>query len=541
MKFTYLDKAEAPFKIIYPADFEQWVYDTIPTNLMYNRFKRVAQCIRCGNTWVMDIDEKYHAGELSLCPYCMKEEVARPHTSEWGNWGSYFWMWNADGGINFAAAEAWWRYNKQPIGEIDTEVIVQTEYCGRVAPGECFDAELYSRYGGNEWWKKLSMFLPSEFYKSRFESHASTQAVVNESFLKHCMIDTKCTSALIKEMAFFAKHPAAEYIRKAGLDELVHNTVWGIPSHIRPNWNAKSIPGILRLSHQEVDKLKAWNMFKIDDIAIYLMIRKYKRKPTKEDIELIRKSEFDIYKLRPFMKHGVAPLKFIKYIHKQYEVEKQRREEEEKKKPEKPMCHAGYYYKPPSVEYTVNREYEDYLDLIDKLEYPHDDYYLYPKDLKGAHDAAAAVHAAKLKQEAAEKNKKWNREFKKTVLKELENYTYEDDEYIIRPLRSKEEFTDEGIKNHNCVASYAERAKAGKTKIFVLRQKERPDTSYVTIELSPDNKEIRQCYETGNRIPPAEVDKWVKTWLTEIVQTRQKKISKVTANEGRNQILCPAM
>ena len=541
MRFKYLDAEDPPIKIIYPADFEQWIYDTIPTNLMYDRFKKKAQCVRCGNKWDMDIDEKYYANKLTICPYCQKEEIAKPHTSKWGNWAAYFWTWNDNGGINFAVAEAWWNYNKEPIGEYITDVFVQTDYCGRISPYDCFASILCHRYGGYEWLKTGSMYVPNEFFKSKFLMHSSTQAVINESFLKHCMIKAKAASGLIKEMEFFTKHPAAEYIRKAGLDQLINDTIWKCPTYIRPNWKAKSVPGILRLSHQEVDKLKAWNMFKVDDIAIYLMIRKYKRKPTKEDIELIRKQGFDIYKLRPFMKHGVAPLKFIKYIHKQYEVEKQRREEEEKKKPEKPMCHAGYYYKPPSVEYTVNREYEDYLNLIGKLEYPHDDYYLYPKDLKGAHDAAAAAHAAELKKEAAEKNKKWNLEFKKTVLKELENYTYEDDEYIIRPLRSKEEFADEGIKNHNCVASYADRAKEGKTKIFVLRRADKPNTSYVTIELSPDNKKIKQCYETGNRIPPAEVRAWAEEWLTKIVQTSQKKISKATATEGRNQILCPAM
>lgn len=546
MRFKYLDAEDPPIKIIYPADFEQWIYDTIPTNLMYDRFKKKAQCVRCGNKWDMDIDEKYYANELTICPYCQKEEIARPHTSKWSNWASYFWMWNDNGGINFAVAEAWWRYEKEPIGEYITEVSVSVSYLGRVSPEECFDAVLYNRYCGYRWMKQNTMGIPGVFFQSRFCEHSSTRSVIEESYLKHCMIKANAGSGLIKEMEFFTKHPAAEYIRKAGLDQLINDTIWKCPTYIRPNWKAKSVPGILRLSHQDVDKLKAWDMFKVDDIAAYHMIRKFKRKPTKEDLQLIRQSEFYLRDLNAYAKRGIPPHKFIKYIHKQFDAERNRREQEKRSRPESPMCHAGYYYQPPGVEYSVKREYEDYLDLIEKLGYPRDSYYLFPKDLKSAHDAAAAEHAAQMAKEAAEKNKKWNEEFERTVLKELENYAYEDGKYIIRPLRSKEEFINEGINNHNCVASYAERAKAGKTKIFVLRRTETPNLSYVTIELAPDYESVKQCYETGNRIPPVEIDRWVKKWLRNVVQKSQKKAvekaaPKAAANEGRNQILCPAM
>ena len=125
--------------------------------------------------------------------------------------------------------------------------------------------------------------------------------------------------------------------------------------------------------------------------------------------------------------------------------------------------------------------------------------------------------------ESALKNKKWNREFKSKILPELEQFAYEDEKYIVRPIRTKEEFVAEGKNNRNCVARYASDAFLGRTKIFVLRDAKTPNISYVTIELSRDNKKILQCLETGNRIPPDEVREWVDNWLKKIVQDKKRR------------------
>lgn len=533
MKFNYIDSDRPPLDIVFPVDFEQWVYDTIATHIIYDRFKREAHCIHCGRKWEYDIDEKIYSHTIEQCPYCQKEQLTIPHTSESRDYGVYFWMWNNGKEVDFAFVSAFWNYRKEPVKEIEETVInVYKECCGKISTDEC---ATYLHWGKNHWSQNGSMYVDRSLQQNLHEHHA-VQGVIDESFLKHCGISAHFNSSnsLIKEMAFFAKRPAAEYIRKAGLDELINNCIFGVPSYIRPNWKAKSIPGILRLSHQDVDKLKAWDMLNVDDIAIYHLIKKYKRKPAKDDLIAVRKSCFDMRDFKELMYPGTSPMKLIKYLQKQYDIEEQRRKAE--KRTAKAMCHAGYYMQPPGVEYTVKREYGDYINLLAKLDYPIDDYYLYPKDLKAAHDAAAAEHNARMLEEQAKKNKKWNKEFASKILPELERFTYEDDKYIVRPIRTKEEFMLEGKQNHNCVASYAEEALAGKTKIFVLRKSETPNLSYVTIEISTDNKRLLQCYETGNRWPPDDVRKWAETWLNTTVKDRLAPSKRKASQKGGLQI-----
>ena len=85
-----------------------------------------------------------------------------------------------------------------------------------------------------------------------------------------------------------------------------------------------------------------------------------------------------------------------------------------------------------------------------------------------------------------------------------------------------EEFTAEGKINRNCVASYFGRASEGKANIFVIRKKTEPDAPYVTVELSTNFDNIRQCYAKGNTIPPESVIEFSEKWLKEVVMKRKK-------------------
>ena len=86
---------------------------------------------------------------------------------------------------------------------------------------------------------------------------------------------------------------------------------------------------MLRLSPQDVDKLKAWGMFRVDDIAVYHLIKKYKKNPTKEDVELISNCDFEIKDLNELMVPGTSPMKFVKYIYKQTKLWEKRHKVEE--------------------------------------------------------------------------------------------------------------------------------------------------------------------------------------------------------------------
>ena len=114
----------------------------------------------------------------------------------------------------------------------------------------------------------------------------------------------------------------------------------------------------------------------------------------------------------------------------------------------------------------------------------------------------------------------------KAILPKLQRYNMQDDKYLRRALESVEEFKSEGVNNHNCVGTYADRAMKGKAKIFVLRKIDAPEISFVTIELALDEKSIRQCYGRGNSLPDEEVKTWVDHWLKTVVNGKKKRKEK---------------
>ncbi|WP_373116417.1 PcfJ domain-containing protein [Holdemania massiliensis] len=153
--------------------------------------------------------------------------------------------------------------------------------------------------------------------------------------------------------------------------------------------------------------------------------------------------------------------------------------------------------------------YADYLRWCKKLGYPMDDYrVLCPKNLKVAHDKMQKEYQ-KLESDIKQK------EFDK-VVKNLEKYNYEGDEYIIRPARSQLELIQESEKLHHCVRTYADRMAMGDTAIFFLRDKKNPETPLYTIEFK--GKCVTQFRGDHNCSPDDTAKEFVKLWVKKVVK-----------------------
>ena len=72
--------------------------------------------------------------------------------------------------------------------------------------------------------------------------------------------------------------------------------------------------------------------------------------------------------------------------------------------------------------------------------------------------------------------------------------SYTEGVYFVRGIRSHDDLLDEANQQHNCVAAYGSRIANGSSYIYVLREVAKPDKSLITIELSPDGRNIRQKY-----------------------------------------------
>ena len=501
MEFIYRTE-DALFPIRFPKGFEGYVKSLVCDLVIYNRFKKRAFCSNCES--VFSYDAKIKSGTFEECPKCGKRKRWVPHTADNLSRSEVLFMWNEDDCINFTIITAYWTSEKkEDIEKFNLSIQIYPEEMGQISRKKQYAA---LHWGRSHWVTCMPIYVHKDLdYANWFPD---TKAVLQRSFLKHSVdgvYNTASTNDFIKKLSLYAKYPQAEYIYKQGFGDLINKKIWNIPTYIRPNWKAKNLAGFFRLSHQDLDKLKQWGMYNIEDIALYLMLKKHYKKITKGSIHALKKGVLaisDFY--RDFAEFD--PIKITKYLTKVH-------------KENEPGCiHGRMYY---SV-YTTKRTYLDYVEQLKKMDYPLNDYYLYPKDFRTAHDQVSAEYNEMLQKEQAKKNREANKQFKKR-LEILETMCYEAADYIIRPLRSKEEFVDEGKNNRNCVARYFERALRGSTNIFVIRKAESPKISYVTVELNKAMNKILQCYSAGNSIPPQDVREFADYWLENIVKAQVKK------------------
>lgn len=162
----------------------------------------------------------------------------------------------------------------------------------------------------------------------------------------------------------------------------------------------------------------------------------------------------------------------------------------------------GYMLLRKFLRYTEGKEkydfrnyYFDYLRMGERLGYDFgNDFVLFPKDIKEAHDEAVNILAEKKREKelaaAAEKDEG----IRKMEKKIRQKFTYEDNEYIIRPAKTNQEIVKEGQVQHICVGNgeYREKMEEGKSYILFLRHRDSPDTPFYTVEITPDHEIIQR-------------------------------------------------
>ena len=161
------------------------------------------------------------------------------------------------------------------------------------------------------------------------------------------------------------------------------------------------------------------------------------------------------------------------------------------------------YFDNNNIKYNLLYKYFDYLEYASKLGYNlQDKKILYPVDLKKEYDKL-------VKQLEVINNKKNNKKIKllSTIL-EINNY--EDDKYIIYPAHSVEELIEESKMQNNCVKEYIEQYGNNKTQIYLMRKKEDPTKSFVTIEVFKGK--IEQAKLKNNKDITQDIDLILKKW-----------------------------
>lgn len=146
-------------------------------------------------------------------------------------------------------------------------------------------------------------------------------------------------------------------------------------------------------------------------------------------------------------------------------------------------------------------DYADYLRMARAIGSDMtDEFVLYPRDVKTAHDAVMNVinerERKRKRKEAREKDASIQKVYKKIKKK----FSYENDDFVLRPAKTNSELVKEGQTQHICVGSagYAGKMIRGESYILFLRKKDHPEKPFYTVEITPQY-EILQRHGKYNK------------------------------------------
>ena len=153
--------------------------------------------------------------------------------------------------------------------------------------------------------------------------------------------------------------------------------------------------------------------------------------------------------------------------------------------------------------------YTDYLDICNKLKLDlADKDIIYPKDLNESYKKVVNEYINS-------KNKDNNIKFI-AISDILQINNYEDDTYIIRPVKTIDELIEESYQQHNCVRQYYEKIIYNNAQIYFLRKKDELNKSFITIEVN--NNKIVQALGKYNKPINEEMTHLLNVWENSLIE-----------------------
>ena len=139
-----------------------------------------------------------------------------------------------------------------------------------------------------------------------------------------------------------------------------------------------------------------------------------------------------------------------------------------------------------------------------------------PHDFKRWHDIRIDAYTTAKQKADEEERKAFNLKFLNIANKYLSLQHNLKDVYISIIPTSPDDLVYEGKKLHHCVGSmnYDQKFVREESLIFFIRNKNKPNKPFVTLEYSLKNHKILQCYADHNSKPDSKVMNFInKVWL----------------------------
>ena len=333
----------------------------------------------------------------------------------------------------------------------------------------------------NDWgWAEDKMFDPYAI-------------VVNKEYIidkfpeyRYSAVDKYPYDDVIKYLRYYEQYPQVEYLTKFGLDEFVFSKM------------------ILKLLKKDKSFAK-WLLRNKDDIIgrnyyVAAIIEAYKKNKSINEMNCLLRakkqlqSDKDTKPIRELFKG--EPDKFFSYIGKQ----------------QISVSLYGDYLK-ACLELGLDM-------TLSKNRFPH--------DFKRWHDIRIDEYNSKRAIHDEQKRKEFYKQFYDIAMKYIGLEYNKKSTYIAIIAQKPSDLMIEGDTLNHCVGrmNYDQRFVREDSLIFFIRTKENPTTPFVTVEYSPKQKKVLQCYGYKDSKPCTEVLDFInKKWLP----YANKQISKMAA------------
>lgn len=341
-------------------------------------------------------------------------------------------------------------------------------------------------------------------------SHESIKEAVKDTPFRYSTWESYDDWDMVKFFSLYSMYQCIEYLTKIGLKNLVETKLYGEKTYSAINWRATTLLDVLRLSKDDLAKIKGSKNY-IDPLFLRLfqISKKDGSNLTIAEIDEIKNEGLNFEYLQIVIKY--ASLRQIRnYINRQYKgVEKGSNQR------------CGAFIPLIHSKSQILSTWKDYIaDCVALDMNLSDERILFPKDLFKAHQDAT-------KRVKSEENKLMDENIK-ARLADLNYYCFEYRGLFIRPAMSTKELIEEGKALGICVGNYANqymtRYSKGKIILLLIRKLSEPEIPFYTMELRKG--EIIQTQGKQHRLPTKEVSKFIEAFKAEKLQ-RKKSNSRI--------------
>ena len=327
---------------------------------------------------------------------------------------------------------------------------------------------------GQRWYESTEWGYADDKYFDPFAPIVNREYLDKFPEYKYSAVNLYRGVDILKYLRYYKQYPQIEYLMKAGLSDYAFSTQ--ILKEIGKNkrfckWLMKNRAEIMQNNYYVDVILRAFRTNKpVADLQAY---KKYRMQLSKEA---------ELKELRTFFKTDLE--KFVLYIRSQN---------------------------------TNPYSYRDYLRACNYLGLDMtEDKNRYPHDFKRWHDIRIdEYNTAKALKDERERKALYDK-FAAVASKYLGLEYDKKSVYIAIIAQKPSDLIREGDELHHCVGrmGYDQKFAREESLIFFIRTKSQPDVPFVTVEYSPKQKKVLQCYGDHDSKPAEEVINFVhKKWL----------------------------